>query len=115
MTPGDYTITASLENGYQWEDGLTSDYVFTCTIARRNITISTLNQAEGSFTSTPNYVNVSNLVSSHYVKSIDLSRIATNGQDVIAAGAAVIHDKNNSDVTDYYSINYQSLGRVVEE
>lgn len=113
---GEYTITAKLSSGYKWADNdSTEDYIFNCKINKRSITISTQNQVEGTFVSSPLKVNVVNLVSGHTINSIHLSTIGATGGDVITAGNAIIYDTNSNDVTNNYTINYQSTGRIVEE
>lgn len=112
---GDYTITATLSSGYKWSDNdSANDYIFTCTINKRSITISTQNQLQGSFISSPAKVDVTNLVTGHTINSIELSTISASGGDVITAGNATIFDTNSNDVTNNYIINYQSTGKIVE-
>lgn len=112
---GEYNITAKLGAGYIWDDESTTDYVFTCKINKRSITISTQNQVEGTFVSSPSKVDVTNLVTGHTINSISLSTISTNNEDVISASRAIIYDSNNNDVTNNYVINYQSTGKIVQE
>ena len=111
---GEYTITAKLNKGYVWNDNTTEDYVFTCKINKRSITINTLDQNKDSFTSDVSNVNVTNLIEGHYLYSISLNTISTNDGDVITAGRGVIYDSNNNDVTNNYVINYQSTGKIIE-
>ena len=112
---GEYTITATLSSGYKWsDDDSTEDYVFTCKINKRSITISTQDQAEGSFTSSPSKVNVINLISVHSINSIHLSTINTENGEIITPSHAVIYDSENKDVTNNYTINYQSTGKIIE-
>lgn len=113
LSAGDYTITAKLNKGYIWNDNTTEDYVFTCKINKKSITINTLDQNKDLFTSDVSNVKVTNLVEGHYIKSISLSTIGATGGDVIAAGRAVIYDSNNNDVTNNYIINYQSTGKII--
>lgn len=110
---GDYTVTAKLNKGYVWDDNTTEDYVFTCKINKRSITINTLDQNKDSFTSDVSNVKVTNLVEGHYIKSISLNTIGATGGDVISSGRAVIYDSNNNDVTNNYIINYQSTGKII--
>ncbi len=112
---GEYNITATLSSGYKWsDDDSTEDYVFTCVVGKRSITISTQSQVQGSFVSSPTKVNVTNLVSGHTINSIQLSIISASGGDVIAAGNAIIYDSGSNNVTDNYIINYQSTGKITE-
>ncbi len=115
INAGEYTVTAKLGSGYKWDDESTGDYIFTCEINKRSITISTQNQVEGSFTSSPAKVDVTNLVAGHTINSISLSTIATSTEDIIVPSHAIIYDSNNNDVTNNYIINYQSTGKVTQE
>lgn len=113
---GEYIITAKLNSGYKWADNEgTEDYIFGCKINKRNITISTQNQVGSTFVSSPSKVDVSNLVIGHSINSIHLGTIGATGGDVIIAGNAIIYDSDSNDVTNNYTINYQSTGKIVEE
>ena len=112
---GEYNITASLNTGYKWSDESTGDYVLTCKMNKRSITISTQDQVDGSFVSSPAKVNVTNLVTGHTINSISLSTISTNNENLIVPGHAIIYDSGSNDVTSNYIINYQSIGKIVEE
>lgn len=111
---GEYTVTAKLDRGYIWNDDSTGDYIFTCKINKRSITISTQNQLQGSFISSPAKVDVTNLVTGHTINSIQLNTISATDGDIITAGNAIIYDSSNNDVTNNYIINYQSTGKIVE-
>ena len=105
-TPGDYTITAKLDDGYAWSDGTTENYVFNCSIAKRSVTIASTNQYVTMSTSNTNYISSTGLIAGHTVHSIKLSSIQTTGvYDVIIPSMAVIYDSGNNDVTNYYNIN----------
>lgn len=109
---GKYNIIAKLAKGYKWDDNTNSDYILTCTVKKRSITISTLDQDDSSFASNPEYISTINLVEGHKVNSIKLERIKTDTNDIISPSRAIIYDQNGNDVTSNYSINYQSVGRV---
>ena len=113
-TPGEYTITAKLDNGYVWSDDTTEDYVFTCSVSRRPVTIASLDQIGFTFNSTPAYVSSTGLITGDTINSIKLTTIsAIDSPDVIIPSKAIIYDSSNNDVTNYYTINYQSLGKAV--
>ena len=109
---GKYNVIAKLEKSYKWDDNTNSDYILTCTVKKRSITISTLDQDDSSFASNPEYISAINLVEGHKVNSIKLERIKTDTKDIISPSRAIIYDQNGNDVTSNYSINYQSVGRV---
>lgn len=109
---GKYNVIAKLEKSYKWDDNTNSDYILTCTVKKRSITISTLDQDDSSFASNPEYISTINLVEGHKVNSIKLERIKTDTKDIISPSRAIIYDQNGNDVTSNYSINYQSVGRV---
>lgn len=109
---GKYNVIAKLEKSYKWDDNTNSDYILTCTVKKRSITISTLDQDDSSFASNPEYISAINLVEGHKVNSIKLERIKTDTNDIISPSRAIIYDQNGNDVTSNYSINYQSVGRV---
>ena len=112
---GEYTVTAKLDSGYKWSDGTTEDYVFTCRIYKRGLTIITQDQVQGAFVSSPAKVNTLNLVSGHTINSIQLSTITATDGNIITAGNAIIFDSNSNNVTSNYSVNYENVGKIVEE
>ena len=113
LEPSTYTVTAKLSSGYKWPNEETSDYAFNCTINKRTITIKSIDQNNDTFESSPNYVTVDNLVEGHNISSIKLTRISTtDGHDIITPSKAVIKDSEGKDVTNFYNINYQSLGEI---
>lgn len=111
-TTGKYNIIAKLEDGYKWDDDTNGEYILTCMVKKRSITISSLDQNDSSFVSSPMYVSALNLVDGHKISSIRLERIKTDTSDIISPSGAIIYDQNNNDVTDNYLINYQSTGKV---
>lgn len=115
INAGEYTVTARLASGYKWSDNSVGDYTFTCKINRRSITINTQNQISGSFVSNPSKVDIINLVSNHILNSIHLNTITASNGDIIIAGNAIIYDENGNNVTNNYTINYQSTGTIINE
>ena len=112
---GEYTVTAKLTSGYKWsDDNSTRDYIFTCKMNKRSITISTQDQVQGSFVSSPNKVNVVNLITGHTINSIHLSTISASGGDIIVPSNAIVHDGSSNNVTNNYIINYKSTGKIFE-
>ena len=112
--PGEYTVTAKLASGLKWSDDTTGDYVFTCSVGKRPVTIVSLNQTGFVHTDSPTYVSSTGLITGHTVNSIKLTAVATvDGPSIIIPSGAMIYDSGNNDITNYYNINYQSLGKEV--
>ena len=115
-TPGEYTVTAKLSTGYKWSDNTVGDYVFTCKMNKRPVTIASLDQYgfTPTISSSPTYVSSNGLISGHTINSISLNTVGTvDGAAIINPTNAIIYDSGNNNVTNYYNINYQSLGKEI--
>lgn len=110
---GNYAVIAKLNSGYKWKDYTISEKVVECSISRRELTITAIDQDVrlsnngNDLGKTVDFVTADGLVSGHSLSSIYLyTPQYEEGEGVIYASGAKIVDSSSNDVTDNYQINY---------
>ena len=116
MNAGFYTVVAKLNDNYMWSDETIDEKLITCQIAKKSVTITTLDQTityGSSLSSTTENVTVSGLLSGHNLNSINLnSSIVNVGTGIISSSNAKIIDTNSEDVTNNYNFIYDNVGVI---
>ncbi len=105
---GNYDVTAKLSEGYIWSDGTIGNKTITCSIKKKDITITAKDQTitEGNSISTGvSNITVSGLASGERVASITLTANSAN-TEIIPSNAKMYDDVPN-ETTGNYNITYQ--------
>ncbi len=116
-TAGDYVITARLKEGYRFKNSGTVDAKFTCTIKRKDVTITAKEQTinfDGAIDKSLEQVNVEGLADDQSLKSIDFVENSIDGEaDTIEISNAKIQDKDGNETTSNYNITYHNATLLV--
>ena len=111
---GKYAVTAKLKDGYKWSNGATADKVLTCSIDKKSVTVTTLDQTityGNKISSTTSNVSISNLITGDTLNKVTLSSsIVDVGEGNINTNNIKILDRNGNDVTYNYSVKKNNTG-----
>lgn len=103
---GSYVVTVRLKDSYKWNDLSTSDKTITCSIAKADLSVPTINGYLGDYDGNKHYVSVQNITGATTMYSLDGDNWVATPISRTDAGTTKVYikfmgDNNHNDSTVY--------------